>query len=113
MNMSRFNQILRNCCPLDGKFYGATKAGGDSNQGTIFRLWPPETPGLSSDITVSNTLRVTVTGLSGYRYQLLRSTDLVTWSDLGTITMPASGLYPYIESEPPTPIVFYSAAWKP
>ena len=97
---------------FDGAFYGTTVLGGDSGQGTIYKLWPPQTP----DVAVSNTngtVQVTVTGRSGYNYELLTSANLTNWSPLSNFVMPSSDTYVHTETNAPPEARFYRAAWLP
>jgi hypothetical protein len=55
--------------------------------------------------------QVTFAGVSGYRYQILRSTDLRNWTPSPTITMPASGTFTNLDEVSPTPTTFYRVAW--
>jgi uncharacterized repeat protein (TIGR03803 family) len=95
----------------DGALYGTTVNGGGS--GTVFRFWPPETPDLLSVARSSVGTRVTFAGVAGQQYQLLRSSDLVTWIALTNLTMAAAGLYTYIDSTPSARAAYYRAAWLP
>jgi uncharacterized repeat protein (TIGR03803 family) len=97
----------------NGIFYGTTFAGGQAGMGTVFRIWPPETPDMLGAATVGNSVLVGFSGVSGYNYQILRSTDLSNWISLGTILMPPSGVFTNIDSTPPKPAALYRAAWVP
>ena len=102
----------------DGAFYGTTFAGGDLGgelgNGTIFKIWPPETPDIIGITNLSShTAQLVLAGVSGYRYQLLRSTNLTNWAALSLITMPPAGIYTNIDMQAPDPAAFYRAAWVP
>jgi uncharacterized repeat protein (TIGR03803 family) len=101
----------------DGAFYGTTSVGGDTSEsslggGTVFKLWPPETP----EISVTRTSRasppeVSITGVVGSQYQLFRSSDLTTWTLLSTFFMPAEGIHKYVDETSTYPAGFYRAVW--
>jgi uncharacterized repeat protein (TIGR03803 family) len=97
----------------DGLFYGATSDGGDFGNGTLFRLWPPETPDLLEVSLSGNTAQLRLAGVDGQRYQLLRSTDLSNWLVIATITMPIGGMYTNLDSSLPGTAAYYRAAWIP
>jgi uncharacterized repeat protein (TIGR03803 family) len=96
----------------DGAFYGTTIAGG-CGLGTVFRLWPPETPDILDVKAVGSEAQMSFAGVSGYHYQVLRSTDLKNWTSSPTITMPASGVYTNLDGVPTIGQSFYRAAWVP
>lgn len=99
-------------------FYAVTPAGGaytnniGSGGGSIYALWPPETPDISSSLNPETVqARLDIKGISGLRYELFRSSDLLRWDsvirfilsgDSLTITDP--------RSDGPT---FYRASWIP
>jgi uncharacterized repeat protein (TIGR03803 family) len=97
----------------DGIFYGTTALGGTNGQGTIFKLWPPQTPDFLGIIASGISVQVTLSGMAGYHYELLRSTDLNLWSMVATFTMPAEGTYIILDSAPAAGRAFYRAAWVP
>jgi hypothetical protein len=100
----------------DGAFYGTVMTASwdyGSYGGILFKVWPPETPDMLGVTNVNGSIKVRFTGEGGARYQVLRSSDLVTWMALPPITMPASGTYLYTDSAPPTGLAFYRAAWLP
>jgi uncharacterized repeat protein (TIGR03803 family) len=97
----------------DGALYGTTFGGGDSGFGTVFKIWPPETPDLTSVALGPGGSEIIFAGLSGYRYQVLRSTDLTNWSVLTNIIMPAGGAYTNLDTSPPAAAAYYRAAWVP
>ncbi|MBI4326948.1 MAG: hypothetical protein HY674_17040 [Chloroflexi bacterium] len=96
----------------DGAFYGT---GGAGEREIVFRLWPPETPEISVSSHGQGTpgIDLRVSGASGSRYQLLRSTDLSGWTVISTFRMEPAGVYTYSDSAPPQPAAFYRAVWMP
>ena len=96
----------------DGAFYGTTSGDGYPG-GTVFKFWPPQTPEVMGVVGTNSSVQVTVSGLGNYQYQILRSTDLITWAALTNVTMPSNGQYTHIDDTPATPVVFYRAAWVP
>jgi uncharacterized repeat protein (TIGR03803 family) len=96
----------------DGVYYGTTAFGGDLGFGTVFKLWPPETPDLIGVTNLGNTLQVGIAGISGFQYQVLRSADLTNWSVLTNLTMPPGGVYTHMDKTPPKPAAFYRAVWS-
>jgi uncharacterized repeat protein (TIGR03803 family) len=97
----------------DGAFYGTTWSGGAAGLGTVFRLFPPQTPDMIDAAMLGNAVRVRFAGMSGYNYQVLRSTNLASWSVLTTVTVPASGIGTNTDNAPPGPGAVYRAAWVP
>jgi uncharacterized repeat protein (TIGR03803 family) len=104
----------------DGLFYGTTSANrvvtyenGGWYSGTVFKLWPPETPDLISVLVDSGRALVSFTGESGYRYQVLRSTNLTDWQSLGNINMPSEGSYTFADASPLPSAAWYRIAWLP
>jgi uncharacterized repeat protein (TIGR03803 family) len=97
----------------DGAFYGTTDGGGDIGVGTVFKIWPPETPDLISATNGPNGIYVSFAGVSGDLYQLLRSTNLTSWTLLTNDFMPSGGTYTFFDKAPPIPTGYYRAAWFP
>jgi uncharacterized repeat protein (TIGR03803 family) len=97
----------------DEVFYGTTSRGGEFDSGTVFRFLPPESPRLLGVAIANNAAQVRFTGTSGSRYQVLRSNNLSDWSMLATISMPASGVYTNLDTNPPFAFAFYRAVWIP
>jgi hypothetical protein len=64
-------------------------------------------------ILAANSVKVRFSGVSSNHYQVYRSTNLVSWSLLSTVTMPASGIGTDIDANPPFPAACYRAAWVP
>jgi len=97
----------------NGAFYGTTSNGGDLQNGTVFRLLPPETPTMVGVTVSGGAAQVGFAGLGGYRYQALRSVDLINWNEMATITMPSAGIFTMPDSLPLIPAAFYRVAWVP
>ena len=96
----------------DGMFYGTTANGGSPRLGTVFKMWPPQTPNMVT-ATSDSAAQVTLTGMDGYQYQILCSPDLKNWSVLTTVTMSPTGIYTYTDNNPPPQGAYYRAAWMP
>jgi uncharacterized repeat protein (TIGR03803 family) len=96
-----------------GAFYGTTWEGGQAGVGTVFQIYPPQTPDMLGVGVAGTTAQVRFSGVSGYQYQVLRSTNLVDWAAVGTITMPVSGVGTNVDSAAPVAGAFYRAAWAP
>jgi hypothetical protein len=64
-------------------------------------------------VLAGNSVKVRFSGVSSNHYQVFRSTNLVSWSFLSTLTMPASGIATNIDSNPLFPAAWYRAAWIP
>jgi len=71
------------------------------------RLQVPEMKGAT---IAGGTVQVFFAGLGGYQYQVLRSTNLVNWGALSTITMPPPGTYIITDTNPPSEQAYYRAA---
>lgn len=97
----------------DGAFYGTAWDGGEAGVGTVLQIYPPETPDMLGAVATGTTAQVRFTGVSGYQYQVLRSTNLVDWAAVGTVTMPVSGVGTNVDSAAPMAGAFYRAAWVP
>ena len=97
----------------DGAFYGTTWNGGQSGLGTVFQIYPPETPEMLGAVVAGTTAQVWFSGVSGYQYQVLRSTNLVDWAVLGNVPMPVSGVWTNVDPGAPRAGAFYRAAWVP
>jgi len=94
-----------------------------NTQGSSVKRLPVSTPALQKPnivgVTVANTtpagrllIQPSVTGLSGFTYQLLRSRDLITWVPVSTIVMPASGKWTFADLGAPADRGFYKANWQ-
>ena len=79
----------------------------------MFQIYPPETPDMLGAVESGNTAQVWFSGVSGYHYQVLRSTNLVDWAALGTVLMPVSAVSTNIDPAAPMAGAFYRAAWVP
>jgi len=97
----------------DLALYGTTSNGGDSGFGTVLRFLPLATPQMLDLVLAGNSVKVRFSGVSTNHYQVFRSTNLVSWSFLSTLTMPASGIATNIDSNPLFPAAWYRAAWIP
>jgi hypothetical protein len=49
-------------------------------------------------------------GIPGQSYQVQRSTNLSSWTNLSTVVASATGAVTYIDEEPPEPSAFYRFA---
>jgi uncharacterized repeat protein (TIGR03803 family) len=97
----------------DGAFYGTTWNGGQSGVGTVFQIYPPMTPEMLGAVARGTAAQVWFSGVSGCRYQVLRSTNLVNWAELGTVPMPVSCICTNVDPAAPVAGAFYRAAWVP
>jgi uncharacterized repeat protein (TIGR03803 family) len=92
----------------DGVFYCSTELGGDIGGGCIFALSSvPLQPRVISLFPSSNSNTVQFAGTSAIQYDVLRSTNLASWSSLTTLTAPLNGRFGYTDLNPPTPAAFY------
>src|SRR5207244_3205836 len=57
----------------DGAFYGTTWSGGEMGLGTVFQLFPPQTPDMLGVAAASQGVQVRIAGMSGYHYQIMRT----------------------------------------
>jgi uncharacterized repeat protein (TIGR03803 family) len=96
----------------DGTFYGTTGLGGSMGIGSVFRIWPPQTPNILG-VTVTNSVQLSIAGVNGSRYQVLRSSDLTNWVWSPPFTMPGQGFYVYEDVSAPADRAFYRVAWLP
>jgi uncharacterized repeat protein (TIGR03803 family) len=92
----------------NGVLYGTTQRGGNTGPGCVFALSSsplvPRVLSLSSSSS-SNLLRCT--GTSAVQHDVLRSTDLSSWSALATLTSQTNGSFQYSDLAPPNPKAFY------
>ena len=51
----------------DGAFYGTTWDGGQAGVGTVFQIYPPETPEMLGAVVTGTTAQVRFSGVSGYQ----------------------------------------------
>ena len=67
------------------------------------------TPGgvLQSVVYTNGTAIVSAAGIPGLQYNLLRSTDLVTWTNLATVTAPSAGVFTYTDNPAPSTNAYY------
>jgi autotransporter-associated beta strand protein len=52
-------------------------------------------------------------GIPGYSYSISRSTDLLTWTTIGTTNAPAGGGFEFIDTSAPSPSAFYRLQYNP
>jgi uncharacterized repeat protein (TIGR03803 family) len=97
----------------DLALYGTTWSGGDSGFGTVLRFLPLATPQMLDVVLAGNSVKVRFSGVSSNHYQVFRSTNLVSWGLLSTLTMPVSGIGTNIDTNPVFPAAWYRAAWVP
>jgi uncharacterized repeat protein (TIGR03803 family) len=97
----------------EGAFYGTTWAGGEVNAGTVFRIFPPETPEMLGVTLAGAAVEVRFAGSGGSAYQLLHSSDLRLWTPLTNLLAPANGLCATILPASVTPVTCYRALWTP
>ncbi len=55
-------------------------------------------------------MKVRFAGVPGYTYTVERSTDLTTWTTVGTYTVPEKGISEFTDSTPPADQPFYRTA---
>ena len=63
--------------------------------------------------SVAGAYTVKYYGVIGYQYVVQRSTDLSSWENLVTNTMPTNPPASYTDTSPPMPTAYYRVAWKP
>ena len=80
--------------------------------GTLFRFIPPEFPQMLG-VAAGATPSVSFSGAPGIKYELSRSTDLLSWFVLDKLTMPAAGVCTYQDVTAPGSHAFYRARWLP
>jgi hypothetical protein len=114
VDLDSYSQLFSEWVPgNDGAFYGTMFRAIAASSGAVFKLWPPETPDMMAVAIANNGAEARFAGVSGARYQILRSPDLTAWKVLDTITMPASGIYSFPDNAPANSRAFYRAAWIP
>ena len=65
-------------------------------------------PNRVGDVVVSaNGAQARFAGIPGFTYTIERSTDGATWSAVGSVVVPANGLFEFLDSAPPAGSVFY------
>ncbi|HXS67591.1 MAG TPA: choice-of-anchor tandem repeat GloVer-containing protein [Candidatus Polarisedimenticolia bacterium] len=88
----------------NGVLYGTTERGGPRDSGCVFALSDSPLPPRLLSLTVSsNTNVLQLVATSGIGYDVLRSTDLSSWSVLATIVPPTN----YSDLNPPAAAAFY------
>jgi len=98
----------------DDFFYGTTWVGGAHSLGTVFRFQPPgPRPTMIDAAVAGSAIQVRFSGIGGNHYELFRSTNLVDWISLTTLTMPASGVATNLDVSPPPGLGLYRASWVP
>jgi uncharacterized repeat protein (TIGR03803 family) len=91
-----------------GVFYGTTFVGGAAGIGTVYALNNLPFPSLRFSISVFATSNlVHFDAISGTQYDVMRSTDLSSWSTLGTIISPVNASTNFPDLSPPQPAAFY------
>jgi hypothetical protein len=71
------------------------------------------TPNIVSLTKVGSTATIRFAGIPGFTYHMERTTSLtapVSWTDLGTIVVPANGIADYVDSAAPAGSAFYRTA---
>jgi len=92
----------------DGVLYGMTFIGGDFNRGCTFAIsTAPLPPRVLSFSTYATSNVVQCAGTSAIQYDVQRSTNLMSWSLMGTLTAPVNGRFSYSDPDPPQPAAFY------
>jgi uncharacterized repeat protein (TIGR03803 family) len=97
----------------DLSLFGTTWHGGQSGIGTVYRFLPLATPQMLAVIPAGSSAQVLFTGVSGNVYNVYRSTNLVSWTLSGNLTMPVSGIGTNVDSISGLRAAFYRAAWLP
>jgi uncharacterized repeat protein (TIGR03803 family) len=97
----------------DLSLFGTTWHGGQSAFGTVYRFLPLATPQMRGVIPAGSSAQVLFTGVSGNVYNIYRSTNLVSWTLSGTLTMPSSGIGTNVDSIAGLRGAWYRAAWVP
>ena len=86
----------------DGALYGTTVFGGDQNSGTVYRFGQA----ISLIKTPAEAL-LGLTGIPGYTYELQRSSDLTSWTNLSALLMPTLPRVLFTDSNSPPNAAFY------
>ena len=92
---------------------GTTWHGGQSGFGTVYRFLPLASPQMQGVVPSGSSVQVLFTGVSGDVYNVYRSTNLVSWTLAGTLTMPVSGIGTNTDSTAGLRGAWYRAAWVP
>src|SRR5690242_1142529 len=91
-----------------GVFYGTTGYGGAVGGGIVYALSNLPLPPIGFSISVAGTSNlVQFATTSGIQYDVLRSTDLSSWTTVSTVTSPISGQLNFHASNPPQPAAYY------
>jgi hypothetical protein len=59
---------------------------------------------------VTNGIQMHFAGIPGYSYTVQRSTDLSTWTDIGSFLVPENGIAEFTDTNPPVDQAFYRTA---
>jgi uncharacterized repeat protein (TIGR03803 family) len=97
----------------DGTFYGLTAMGGTQNLGSVFKVYPTETPLMMGVVLREGAAVVSFSGEAGYAYQIQRSNDFHFWSVVDSIIMPAAGVYTSTDRSPDLFHAAYRVMWVP
>ena len=92
----------------NGVIYGTTQFGGEADAGCIFALSSAALPArilTFTRSTGSNSFQFT--GTSFAQYDLQRSTNLISWSTLSTLTTTTNGSFKFTDPSPPAGPGFY------
>ena len=75
---------------------------------------PGPFPTLRIGVTPTKQVVLTVSGLTGYTYDILASTNLTAWTVIGTVTLGASGSLAFTDTNATSfPKRFYRTQQKP
>ena len=86
----------------DGVFYGTTQYGGAADAGCVFAFTTAAIrPRVKALSVSSNSIIVQFSGTSGIQSEVQRSTDLVSWTVLGTPTASIDGSFSFTDFSPP------------
>ena len=86
----------------DGIFYGTTQYGGAADAGCVFAFTTAAIRPRVKELLVSgNSIIVQCSGTSGVQYEVRRSTDLASWTVLGTSTASIEGSFSFTDFSPP------------
>ena len=55
----------------------------------------------------ANGVKITFAGIPTYSYTVQRSTDMASWSSLGTLIVPENGIAEFEDTNPPQGAAFY------
>jgi len=92
----------------NGALYGTTRYGGGIGAGCIFALTAsPLSPRITSFTVGASSNLVQFAGTCGISYDILRSSDLYSWSPLAILIAPQNGSVTYTDSIPLNAPAFY------